>query len=530
MATCIGRLQTQLTSIMDVLAKTAVADIAKLIDENCAVLHFEISRNQNENEMLRRKLQLMEKELNIARIPRQTEKYMDSCASDWRPGHRGDDAFGVKDVSLGSAVVNTKFAERNSPFIKVERPDEGLWNREQHGGHSRQGNNTYITNAAQKLPIEIHQQLEEEENQAPLNLLEEQLAEDPETLSKLGQSGHHGDEENSVLEFVIKTEKDEEHCGFSQDECQQRNTMKQQNSLSSEFVMDERDSQLWSSIVQGNDTDIVLDTDFPDFSCVADQYSESFSDCSKAQPVSTPAEDPSKSDISSSQRQCNRSMFNKVFQKEKVSVPQTGSSFQCLPQANHSQQQTRRDQLFSQRSNHIQTSRPQGNGQAAEQSFVLGDTDRPTASQAGARVNNNNPFPPGGLRSFSMLHHHSKNHWGTAITEKVFSCSQCGKGFSRLPYLKIHQRSHTGERPFRCTVCGKSFHCSSHLTIHHRIHTGERPYSCATCGKRFTQQSSLKTHQSVHSGERPYCCAQCGKTFTLLHHLKRHRIIHSGYS
>uniref|UniRef100_A0A3B3T2L5 C2H2-type domain-containing protein n=1 Tax=Paramormyrops kingsleyae TaxID=1676925 RepID=A0A3B3T2L5_9TELE len=119
---------------------------------------------------------------------------------------------------------------------------------------------------------------------------------------------------------------------------------------------------------------------------------------------------------------------------------------------------------------------------------------------------------------------------GPDAGEKLFICTHCGKSFSRLPYLKIHQRSHTGERPFSCAQCGKRFHCSSHLKIHLRTHTGERPYRCGTCGKCFTQQSSLKTHQSVHSGERPFCCGQCGKTFTLLHHLKRHRIIHTGES
>ncbi|KAJ8011527.1 hypothetical protein DPEC_G00059150 [Dallia pectoralis] len=339
MSTCIGRLQTQLTSILDVLAKTAVADIAKLIDDNCAVLHFEISRSQNENEMLRRKLQLMENEFKISRIPRQTEKYLHSCASDWRTSHRGADAFGAKDLTLGLALADAKFAEVDLPFIKVERPDEGQWSRAQHGGPSGQGNPTFVNDAVQKLPVEMHQQLEEEESQAPITLLEEQLAEDPETLCKLRQSASRGDEETSVLEFVIKTEKDEEHSIFSQDGCQQRNTVKQQNPQSSEFVMDERDSQLWSSIVQGNDTDIVIDTDFPDFSCVADQYSESFSDCSKAPPVSTQVDEARKADIAPSQRPCGRTVFNKVFQKEKATACQTGSGFQCLPHVTHPQQQ-----------------------------------------------------------------------------------------------------------------------------------------------------------------------------------------------
>uniref|UniRef100_A0A8C8E1S1 C2H2-type domain-containing protein n=1 Tax=Oryzias sinensis TaxID=183150 RepID=A0A8C8E1S1_9TELE len=108
-----------------------------------------------------------------------------------------------------------------------------------------------------------------------------------------------------------------------------------------------------------------------------------------------------------------------------------------------------------------------------------------------------------------------------------YTCSQCGKAFSRLHQFKLHQQSHKRKRAFWCAVCGKSFQCSSHLSIHHRTHTGEKPYGCGQCGKRFTQQSSLRVHQRTHSGERPYSCAQCGKTFILMHHLKRHKIIHT---
>ncbi|KAI1888191.1 hypothetical protein AGOR_G00182480 [Albula goreensis] len=57
------RLQTELATIMDILAKSAVAEICKLIDDGSAVWQLEISRRQKENEALRRKLQLMEREL-----------------------------------------------------------------------------------------------------------------------------------------------------------------------------------------------------------------------------------------------------------------------------------------------------------------------------------------------------------------------------------------------------------------------------------------------------------------------------------
>lgn len=59
MATCIP-FQTQLSSIMEVLVKAAVTEISKLVDDKCAFLHLEISRKQSENELLKRKLLLLE--------------------------------------------------------------------------------------------------------------------------------------------------------------------------------------------------------------------------------------------------------------------------------------------------------------------------------------------------------------------------------------------------------------------------------------------------------------------------------------
>lgn len=50
----------QLASIMEVLANTAVAEICELVDSGYSVLQLEISRSRKENEVLRRKLRLME--------------------------------------------------------------------------------------------------------------------------------------------------------------------------------------------------------------------------------------------------------------------------------------------------------------------------------------------------------------------------------------------------------------------------------------------------------------------------------------
>lgn len=53
-------LHAQLASIMEVLANTAVAEICELVDNGYSVLQLEISRSRKENEVLRRKLRLME--------------------------------------------------------------------------------------------------------------------------------------------------------------------------------------------------------------------------------------------------------------------------------------------------------------------------------------------------------------------------------------------------------------------------------------------------------------------------------------
>lgn len=71
MATCRPTsFQTQLTVILEVLTKAAVVEISRLVDDKCAVLHLEVSRHQTENDVLKEKLQLVERELKNTRAER----------------------------------------------------------------------------------------------------------------------------------------------------------------------------------------------------------------------------------------------------------------------------------------------------------------------------------------------------------------------------------------------------------------------------------------------------------------------------
>lgn len=78
------------------------------------------------------------------------------------------------------------------------------------------------------------------------------------------------------------------------------------------------------------------------------------------------------------------------------------------------------------------------------------------------------------------------------------SCELCGKTFANPSALRIHYLVHTGEKPHRCSFCGKGFTQKGNLKCHLRIHTGERPFCCVKCGKTFTQKVNLNHHLMSH--------------------------------
>ncbi|KAK0149669.1 Zinc finger protein 500 [Merluccius polli] len=408
----------------------------------------------------------------------------------------GASTFEVPDLNDLEEGCSTEFANADQDTaaftIKEEAPEEAVWTRRSSEsiGHAMQYSNT---------STETHL-LEE-----PSQLSNAEFTNDGTQFAVSHNPRQRGEETND-LQLTIKMEKEEGHSALSRDRCQ-HGTGKQ-NQLPGDFSLDDRENQLWSSIIEGND----IDAGFLDFSSVVEEYSNTFPNHPDTQTFPGGHCKSGSAPQSAPKLPC-KTPYSNEYQKD---TPAQGSTFQSSrsPPITHGPQQDGQNEhaAYPPRNPQVHSLHEHSERDAT----ATAASDRPAFALDGFH------------HPATATHHHrpSMGAGGGAAT-RGYICALCGKAFARLHQFKLHQQSHKRRRAFWCGVCGKSFQCSSHLNIHHRTHTGEKPYGCGQCGKRFTQQSSLRVHQRTHSGERPYSCTQCGKTFILLHHLKRHRIIHA---
>ncbi|XP_029109015.1 oocyte zinc finger protein XlCOF7.1-like [Scleropages formosus] len=436
-----GGFHSQLTSIMDILCKAAVAEISKLVEDSYCAMRLEIHRSRSDNEGLKRRLRWLERELVTARggAPRGSE-----------PGERA-----------------------HVPVCEVDAED---------------------------FPPLEQQQPELESKMRPgsvRGVTQHEAFED--TLEP--QSTECSDGGLGVLQFVVKPEHDETLLVQSLSPSESEHDRSGLKSLSLEYPGQERSNQLWTSFTQ-EDSDI--DTDYLDCSHAAETYSR-LSAHTESQAVPARVEgslnslsslrmscDPTFSTVTVKEEMevnCQASKSASTIAHAKRE--QFGGKAESRQKGNSQMEKQRRTDRNAQRSSmdiiqndnkchSAKKGKPQKAG-SGKKWFICTHCGK-------------------SLAYFSCYKVHLRSHTG----EKPYRCLQCGKSFTQQSNLTKHESVHSGKKPFGCSQCGKSFRHRYNLTLHQRVHSGEKPFHCTLCGKSFAQSCHFKRHQLCHEADKSY--------------------------
>ncbi|KAJ8251516.1 hypothetical protein GJAV_G00222190 [Gymnothorax javanicus] len=463
-------LQTQLISIMEVLAKAAVADICKLFDAESAVLRSEMSRSQCENKALKRKLLQMNRELMNAR------------------------ALSTPGKVSSAETINERGLEHSSAVIALER--------ESHTSVWKDGELVHEADVGRAQPSVTRTEFVEsmDERSSIFTVKEEKFEEDFENCNfhngtefsvkkaldceapQTGEGPSHFEAESGSNPILSGTEHKldsypiaagpgeiEDPCGYLL--CGDAIDMTKQEKP---YGVEDAENQFICS--------------YCGMSCgTFSQYQRHVLIHLEEKPYS-------------SSEQESRDPENDVEARSNIPTSEDlsgrGSLFVCV----HCGKGFSKKQCL-----------------AVHQRIHTGEKPY-QCSECGRRFSKK-----------CNLNFHQRTHTG----ERPYRCSKCGQAFSQKSNLKRHEESHaqTLQRAamksrFTCRHCGKVCVSPSHLEIHQRTHTGERPYQCLQCGKSFAKKCNLNFHQRTHTGEKPFRCSLCGKCFSQKFNLKRHESVH----
>ncbi|KAJ8369125.1 hypothetical protein SKAU_G00091530 [Synaphobranchus kaupii] len=466
------RFMTQISAIMDALAKDAVNKICQLAIEESAVLRLDMSQSRNEIGTLKRKLELMEKELRTVQGARAAERPVNTHSVG---------------VQVACELRAMESEESHSCGVGVWG-DSGLTDTEDDV-NPLQCVVMMVEELIQRMCCRTWGLLRKHSlKSSTLILTSEDLQED-------------GLESIVIKEEILEEDLDngdlQEGLRLSEEGPVEFGTYTRENPLVAPQVQAEETSACAEDAEEGQDTAAESNADVP----IKDECPTSRKHFRKTKNLKAGGAAAGKDEKWPGYSNDGKHVRQKGSPKTKRALSSAEKPFVC-GRCGKRFAVKRRLEMHEQ----VHTGEKlQKSTQREEKAF--------SCTECGKTFN----------QKYSL-----KTHQIVHAAEKPFNCTRCGKGFTVKRSLLVHQRIHTGEKPYSCITCGKSFRQASYLTVHRRVHTGEKPYPCDKCEKSFSSANSLKTHQVVHTGEKAFSCDICGRSFSVAVNLNRHLRVHTG--
>ncbi|XP_060946310.1 zinc finger protein 544-like isoform X2 [Limanda limanda] len=443
---------SKIASIMEVLANAAVAEICKVVDDGYLVIQLEMSQSQKENELLRRKIKLLE--VQFARYRAERVRGAEASINSRFPGFRLLNRQS-KDSPVGPSLQGrTRFLNRgkgtqqcvqkSQPINLDQDPDqEGVTTTKTEG----QGCLKNIS-SAQSPEEKIHEAQGDtpEKERPPHTLLDWQESSETEDMQQQPSCSKYTPQSEPAKSSFSQT-RTNVACAFPTELCN----------------MDGVSHECKQDIIVINSSSC---REVPSFGRGGDDEETPLGNVrSQYQPLLCIQISDSPSEV--------------IFNNPPVSIATVGSQHQ---QTQYSWSEM--GQMHSACSSSKKHLHESGSAQTQQQqqqpflSYACTHCSCRYAHQCQLRI-------------------HERVHTG----EKPYQCTHCGKSFGQFCGLKRHQMVHTGERPFPCPHCGKQFATSTNLKVHQSVHTGEKRFHCSKCGKNFSFLSNLIRHQALHSAK-----------------------------